>query len=110
MCITYLTKSITLYLHVVRYLPTTKAIGNFIYIHSTNLKKSLHKWTHPIYILIPCFFTIHLNIILSTSLSLLSDLVLSDVPTELSVILRYLIVRPSTSSTIPVQDVKNLTS
>jgi len=59
--------------------------------------KSLHKWTHPIYILISCFFTIHLNIILLTSISLLSYLVLSDFPTKFSAILRYLMVRPSTS-------------
>jgi hypothetical protein len=88
---------------------TTKTIWNFIYLHSTNLK-SLHKWTHPIYILISCFFTIHLNIILPTSLSLLTDHVLTGFPTEISVISRYLMIRPSTSSTIPVQDLINLTS
>lgn len=72
-------------------------------------EKSLHIWIHPIYILVSCFFTTHINIILPTSLNLLSDLVLSGFPTELSVILRYLTIRPSTS-TIPVQDVQNLTS
>jgi len=87
-----------------------KAIWNFIFLHSTNPKKSFHKWRHPLYILISCSFAIHLNSILSTSLNLLSDLVLSGFPTKFPVVLRYLMVRPSTSSTIPVQDVQNLTS
>jgi hypothetical protein len=71
-------------------------------------ENSLHKWTHPIYVIISCYFTIYLNIILQTSLRLLSDLLLSGFPTELLFILRYLKVRQSTSTT-PVQDVQNLT-